>query len=713
MQNATVPRPQTKASLERLFNPRSIALVGATERSIWSTAAYDNLMRFGFSGKLHFINPKGGTFFGAPAATSCAATGEEIDAALLMVPESKMAEVFDDLEQAGVCGSVILSAGFAEVGESGADRQRRMADAARAAGIRILGPNCLGFANFVASTPIWTTPLRRPMANPNVALVSQSGSVASQLEQFAYQQRVGLTHMISTGNEADIDVADAIEYLARLPEPKAIALFLESVRNPARFIDAVKAAGAAGKQVVVLKVGSSEAAARAAQAHTGSLVGDDRVFDAMCRQVGISRVHSMEELVVTADLFARLGPVRGKGLAVSAMSGGLCEIVTDQAEAGGIPIPQLAEQTTGALRETLPALATPANPLDLTGAAMLQPELISRTLATLAGDASVGILGFMFEAPLKEDKRGAARMFIKHVGEGFKTTGKPCLMMSSTFSAVNADARALTEECGVVYSGGGVRHCLSAIGHLLRRGEWEARQTKAAVVAASAQVAGGRPATERQVLDYLAAQGVPVVPASIVDSADEAVRVAAALGEPVALKILSPDIAHKTEVGGVVLNVRGNDAVRTAYDRIMASVSAARPEARISGVIVSPMRTTGVELFVGTLRDPQWGPAIVVGLGGVFVEALKDTSMRLLPISEQDALAMFDELRGRALLDGFRGAAAVDRQALARVVVDIGQAALALGPDLVSLEINPLLADGVRIEALDGLTEWSTVNEQA
>lgn len=709
MQNATVSTPKDKASLERLFNPRSIALVGATERSIWSMAAYDNLTRFGFSGKVHFINPKGGTFFGAPAATSCSATGEEIDAALLMVPESKLMEVFDDLEQAGVCGSVILSGGFAELGASGAERQRTIAEAAQASGIRILGPNCLGFANFVESTPIWTTPLRRPMANPNVALVSQSGSVASQLEQFAYQQRVGLTHMISTGNEADIDVADAIEYLVRLPEPRSIALFLESVRNPARFVEAVKAAGAAGKHVVVLKVGSSEAAARAAQAHTGSLVGDDRVFDVLCRQLGISRVRSMEELVVTADLFARLGPVRGKGLALSAMSGGLCEIVTDQAETEGVPIPELSEATMAALRDTLPPLATPANPLDVTGAAMLQPELIVRSLEAMARDESVGVLGFMFEAPLKEDKRGAARMFIRHIGEGFKAAGKPCLMMSSTFSAVNGEARALTEECGVVYSGGGVRHCLSAIGHLLRRGAWEARRTD--VAAAPAAYAGSRPATERQVLDYLASKGVSVVPASIVDSADEAVRVAAALGEPVALKILSPDIAHKTEVGGVVLNLRGDDAVRLAYERMMVSVGAAAPQARISGAIVSPMRTTGVELFVGTLRDPQWGPAIVVGLGGVFVEALKDTSMRLLPVTEQDALDMFGELRGAALLDGFRGGAAVDRQALARTVVAIGQAALALGPDLLSLEINPLLADGARIEALDGLTEWSTADE--
>lgn len=691
------------AAVDRLFNPRSIALVGATERSIWSMSIFDNLTRFGYRGKLHLVNPKGGTIFGMPAATSCAATGEEIDAALLMVPESKIIEVFDDLKQANVGGAVILSSGFAEVGAEGAVRQLQLTEAGRAGGIRILGPNCLGFANFVANTPMWTTPLRRAIPGGNVAIVSQSGSIANQLGQFAYQQRVALTHMIATGNEADVDVADAIDYLARQPEPRAIAVFLESVRRPQRFVEAVAAASAAGKPVVVLKVGSSEAAARAAQTHTGSLVGDDRTFDALCRQLGISRVRSLEELVVTADLFARLGDVRGDGFALTAMSGGLCEIATDQAEAEGVPLATLSEQTMAYLRDTLPAMATPNNPLDLTGAAMLQPELITQSIAAIADDQAVGLVGFVFDAPLKEDKRGAARNFIKSVGEGFKSVSKPCIMMSNTATSVNGDARALTDEYGVVYSGGGVRLCLTAVGHLLRRGRWQQRQR---ALAPTIQQSGERPVTEREVLDYLDSRGVPVVPANIVNSAEEAVTAARVADVAVVLKILSPDISHKTEVGGVALNLRGDKAVREGYEKMMASVKAAKPEAKLEGVIVSPMRGAGVELFIGTMREPQWGPAIVVGLGGVWVEALKDTSMRLLPIDELDALEMLGELRGGKLLDGFRGAPPVDRTALARAIVAIGQAAMALGPDLVSLEINPLLASEGRIEALDGLTEW-------
>jgi len=699
---ASAPHKKT-ASLDALFNPRSIALVGATERSVWSIAAVDNLRRAGYPGKVHMINPKGGTIFGSEASPTCSAVGEPIDAALLMVPESKMVEVFDDLEKAGVGGVVILSGGFAETGHDGRARQQLIADKAKAAGIRMLGPNCLGFANFVAGTPIWTTQLRRQTGNLQVALVSQSGALASQLEQFAYQQRVGLTHMISTGNEADVQVADAIEYLAQQPEPKAIALFLESVRDPVRFERAIKAANAAGKPVVVLKVGASEASAKAAQAHTGSLVGNDRVFDALCRKLGLTRVHSLEELIVTADLFARIGAVHGKGVAFVAMSGGMCEIITDQAEKEAILLPELSESTASALREVLPPLATPNNPLDVTGAAMVEPELIARSLKALAQDPDIAALSFVFDAPAKEDARGFARRFITQIGAGFREAGKPCVMLSHTFSGVSSEARALTEELGVTYSGGGVRHGLNALGHLLRHGAWKAR---AATAEANVAVAGQRPDGERAVLEFLAQYGVPVIPQRIVRSADEAASFAATLNAPAVLKIASPDIQHKTEVGGVVLNLRGDDAVRAGFDQIMSRVQAAKPEARIDGIIVSPMRGGGVELFVGTMRDPQWGPSIAVGLGGVFVEALKDTSLRLLPISENDALEMLGELRGSKLLDGFRGAPPVDRAQLAKIIVAIGNAALALGPDLVSLEINPLLAFDGGIEALDGLTVW-------
>jgi len=273
---------------------------------------------------------------------------------------------------------------------------------------------------------------------------------------------------------------------------------------------------------------------------------------------------------------------------------------------------------------------------------------------------------------------------------------------------VNADARGVVDEYGIVYSGGGLRHALTAIAGLFR---WSSRRGREP--AGAPPVVADRPSGERAILDHLARFGVTTIPGVVAGSAGEAAAAARALGGPVVLKVASPDIAHKTEVGGVALNLLGDEAVHEAYVAMQARVVVARPDARIEGMIVSPMRKGGVELLVGMTRDPQWGPVIAVGLGGIFVEAFKDTSLRLLPIDEADALEMLDELRGKALLEGFRGAPPVDRAALAKAIVAIGEAALALGPDLASLEVNPLLASEDRIEALDALTLWETDHEHA
>jgi acyl-CoA synthetase (NDP forming) len=707
---ATHSAERLRRLLERFIRPRTIALVGATERSIWSVAAHDNLVRFGFAGRIIPVNPKGGTIHGLAAAISCAAAGESIDAALLMVPATALLETIEDLRSAGVAGAVLLSSGFAEMGSAGAAQQAELADAARKGGIRLLGPNCLGFVNYIDGTPMWTTPLRRPTPGPTFALVSQSGALAAHLEQATHQQSIGLTHIISTGNEADIDIADAIDYLAGNSPARAIALFLETVRHPAQFAKAVAYADSVGKPVVVLKVGSSDAAAQAAQAHTGSLVGNDRVFDALCRQLGMTRVRSMEELVVTADLFARLGPVTHPGLGLIAMSGGLGEIAIDQAEGEGTRIPPLASSTVVALRETLPAFATPNNPLDLTGAAMLEPDLITRAMEVTSRDPQVGLVAYVFDPPVKKDKLGFADGFMRAIGAGIKASAKPSLMLSATFSPVSRETRALAEENGIIYSGGGLQHVLRAIGQLFR---WSSARGHSNIPPSPVTRADTQPRTEREVLDHLCAFGLDVIPGAVVGSADEAVAAARRIEGPVVLKIASPNILHKTEVGGVALNLVGDDAVRAAYDALQGRVGVARPDAQIDGVIVSPMRTGGVELFVGTVRDPQYGVAITVGLGGVFVEVLKDTSIRLLPVTEYDALEMLDELRGRAVLDGFRGAPAVNRMAAAKAIVAIGNAALALAPNLVSLEVNPLLAWEDQVEALDGVTVWEGQRDPA
>jgi acyl-CoA synthetase (NDP forming) len=694
------------ASLDSLFRARSVVLVGGTDRSIWSTAAFANFARIGFTGQVHVVNRKGGTVHGLAAATSCAAIGEPVDAALLMVPEAAIPDAFADMNAAGIRNAVVLTSGFAEVGAEGAARQDALLAAARAQGVTLLGPNCLGFINYADRVPIWTTQPPLPvLPGGAIGVVSQSGATAGFIAAFAQRQGMGLSYQVSTGNEADVNVARVVDFLVDDPATRVIGLFLETVHDAGTLAAAARRALAAGKPVVAIKIGASENAARAAQAHTGSLVGDDRVFDAVCRQLGIIRVGSIEDLVFTAGLLVKLGPVRKRRLGLVSISGGVCEMAADQAEAAGVEVPALAPETVAALRAVLPSFGTPNNPLDVTGGAMLDPPLFERCLAPLGQDPSLGLLACFMDLPdTAEEVAGFRGAIIRSIGAGFQAAGLPAAMFSTIPRPVTEAGRALLAETGISYFGSGVQHGLGAIG---RAFAWAARQERGlAPPAPPISPSAARPASEHATLAYLAAQGVPAIPVTLARDEAAAVAAAKALGGSVVLKIASADIAHKSDIGGVLLNIAGDAAVADGFRRITASVRAARPEAAIDGVLVAPMREGGVELFVGVLRDPVWGPAIAVGLGGVWVEVLRDTSLRVLPVRPEEVLEMLAELRGARLLDGYRGSAPVDRAALAEAIARIGDAALALGPGLAALEVNPLLATPAGAEALDALAIW-------
>ena len=693
----------TPTSLDAILRPQSIALVGATERSIWSNSAYGNLKRFGYKGALHLVNHKGGQIYKQEAATSCSTIGAPIDMALIMVPEAAIADTLVDLGKSGVKGAVLLSSGFAESGAGGADKQRRLFEQAREQGVRLIGPNCLGFINYVDSIPLWTVPMRKSARGARLAVITQSGALGGQIGDFAFRLGIGLTYMVSTGNEADIDIAEVLEFLVSNPETEAISLFVETVRNPPRFAAAAREANKAGKPVVVLKVGRSEKTRHAAQAHTGALVGDDRVFDAVCQQLGIIRVNTLEELIVTGDIAGRIGRLSPGGVGFVSMSGGLCEIAADTAHLTKLTLPDLASATRASLQEVLTEFGTPNNPLDVTGAAMLKPELYQQAIARLGADPAIAMLACVFDAPQRTEGSEFAVEVIKNISAGLKTCGKPGLMVSHMMNEQTMEGRPLVNAIDIHYSGAGVALALPAIAALTR---WSRLKVGEPANVPTTKTTDAHPVNEQQCLRHLAQFGVPVVEAHWVTSAAQAAEVAARIARPLALKIASADIAHKTEVGGVALNVAPADAGRE-FDQMIASVKTKAPNAKIDGVVLSAMRGQGVELIVGINRDPHWGPVIAVGLGGVLVEALQDSALRRLPIKADDALEMLGELRGSKLLDGFRGSAKVDRTALAETIVRIGDAALALGEQLETFEINPLLAADGRIEALDALAVWN------
>ena len=372
---------QDESAAGALIEPHSIAIVGASERSRWSTAIVGNLDRHGYTGELHLVNRRGGSFGGRRVAQSCAAVGAEIDLGIVLVPANAVVEVVTDLAVAGARAAMILTSGFAEVGPQGQALQQQLTDSAAAAGIRLLGPNSLGFMNFVAQTVAWATPISAPSRQDGVALVSQSGATALFLSSLAYQQDIALSYVVSTGNEADLGCGTFAARLAADPQVQAVAMFLESVRDPGQFVAAARSAAAYDKPLVVLKVGASEVSARSALAHTGALVGDDRVFDGICERYDVIRVRSLEELMTTADIAGRTGVLAPGGLCVVSNSGGVCEVAADTADTLGIDLPDIPGPTAAELRGLMPDYATPHNPLDLTGG--IVPEDCERIVAAL------------------------------------------------------------------------------------------------------------------------------------------------------------------------------------------------------------------------------------------------------------------------------------------------------------------------------------------
>jgi acyl-CoA synthetase (NDP forming) len=692
-----------KRDLTGMLRPRSIALVGATDRSRWSQNTFDNLVNRKYPGEVYLVSRRGGIVHGRPAATSSAAIGAPVDLALLMVPMQAIDEALADLAAADIHNAVILTSGFAETGHEGADHQARLAVLARQHNVSLLGPNCLGFVNFIDNVPLWTGGFRAPSRPGSIAVVTQSGANGSFISSLAAQHEIGLSHMVSTGNEADLDCADFIGHLVDQPEVRAIVLFAETIRHAPSFVAAARRAVVAAKPIVVLKIGLSEVTARSAQAHTGALVGDDRVFDGVCRQLGLVRVDSIEDLLFTADVITRTGVLRPGGLGVVSISGGACEIAADRSQVLNIAMPELSHGAVAELRAALPSFGTPNNPLDITGGAVLQPDLFEQGLRIM-GRQDFSALACLFDVPVAEEH---ATEFVltalRHIASGLKAADMPALMVSHSVKPVTEVSTRIIDDIGLPYVSAGLHHGLNAIGKAFWWSQQYRRLAGTSASIATVAQATERPASERATLDYLARCGVPVVPTVLARDADDARSAARAIGGRVVLKIASDDIAHKSDIGGVALNLEGDAAVAQAFTRIMA---AAPSGARVDGVLVAPMRTDGLELFVGCTRDPQWGPVIAVGLGGVWVEVLQDVALRPLPIEGAEVKRMLGELRGARLLDGVRGMPPADLDVLAGVIARIGDAAVALGPNLEALEVNPLWVRGAEVEALDALAVW-------
>jgi acetate---CoA ligase (ADP-forming) len=697
--------------LRSLFRPRNIALVGAADKSAFSVMAYRNLVDFGFGDRTFLVNRRGVDVHGRPTVTSCSAIGEPVDVAFMMVPQAATLDALSEAAAAGIRNAVILSSGYAETGPAGRAAQDELVEHARALGMLVLGPNHLGFANLIDRVPVTPVP-GLPDRCGRVALLSQSGASAGAMVDYASAAGVDLSYLVTLGNEAMITAGHLLDFLVDDDATAAIAIFLETIREPAVFTAAARRAADAGKLIVVLKAGSSELSARTAAAHTGALVGDDRVISTVLRELGIIRVNSIEDMMITAGAGAGLGRLPGRGIGIISISGGACDVVADRAEELDASLPQFCADTVRELDTLLPEYGTVQNPLDLTGAAMLDPSMFTKAIEIVSRDPAIAVVGVINTLPWEASAVSPiVDAFIKAIGAGAAQAHTAVSMINQVMLPVSETTRRLLDEGGVPHAIPGLTQSMTALSALTwwsQTTQPSARESSPAEgVSLPVELASGEVWSELAARQALSAAGVPVVPATLARSADDAVQAARHFEGPVAMKIVSPDILHKSDIGAVMLNVAGDDAVHEAYNRIASAATIKAPSAHVEGILLSPMRSGGVEMLVGVTRDPDWGLIMAVAVGGIFVEILDDAALATLPVSPAQARRLVSQLRAAALLDGARGTTPADLDALAKVIARIGDLAMALGSRLESLEVNPLRVDGGDVEALDALVTWA------
>jgi acetate---CoA ligase (ADP-forming) len=702
----------TPGRLGEFFTPRSIAVVGASDTSGWTRFIVESSVVAGFTGPLIPVHPRHPLVFGQPTVPSLRDLNEPVDLAFILVPTQAVQTVLDDAGAAGIRNVIVLASGFREAGAAGLALEDRLAASAASRGITMLGPNCLGFLHAHARAAPFALRVPPPLRPGPVGIALQSGALASVVLAFARARAIGVSLLATLGNEAMIGINDVLRYLVADADTRVVCLFLEEIRDFEDFARVADSASQAGKPIVALKVGSSPAGQQAALAHTGSVAGDHAVASAALRQLNIIQVSSIEELLCTGAVLGYYRWPRGRRMGVVTASGGACDIIADRATAQGIEIPQFDAQTVAAITPHVPPFAAVRNPLDVTGYVLANQRTSALTPVDYALDAAVtdpGLDFVLFSGVTIPDVRPADKVTAAVIEERTAWLTRctasapiPVIPIGSTCVDVAGYAREVLDRHGV-HLLGGIEIGLAALGNALRWLERREQPRPARHRRVPAYRAGsGGPWPETRARELLMAFGIPLVPAELARSADEAVLAARRIGVPAALKICSAQIPHKSDVGGVALGLGTDAEIRAAYQRVRAAGRRV-PGALIEGVLVTAMRTTGVELLAGVTVDPSFGPVLAVGLGGIWVEVLADTALHLLPVGPPEVKRMLGELKGAPLLRGARGGPAADLDVLAEVITRVTDAAASLGSALRALEINPLWVNGAQVEALDVL----------
>ncbi|MEZ5657803.1 MAG: acetate--CoA ligase family protein [Burkholderiaceae bacterium] len=692
------------ASLEPLFNPRSVAIVGASnDPAKIGGIPLSYFIKYGFDGPIHPVNPNYPEIQGLKASPSLSAIGEPVDMAVFAVPARQIPAAIEDAAQAGVRAAVMFSSGFAELGDEGAIAQAALTKRAAEAGIRLLGPNCLGFMSIRRNLYATFTPAMQRAAVPagRIAIVSQSGAFGAYALQLARRRGLGLSYWVTTGNEGDIQLADCIDWLADDPDTDVMLCYMEGCRDGTRLRAALARAQDHGKRLVIIKIGRTEAGSAAAASHTAALSGEDAVYDALFAQSGVWRAQGIEEFFSVGYAAATASMPAAGRLGIMTVSGGVGALMADDAASLDLSLPRMPQAAQQELRELVPFCA-PGNPVDVTGQFQNDHRVFDRAFDLMAESGLYDGLAIFTAAsglspvfgPRVRDSLLAGRA--RHPG---LATALVTLMDDSDRQQLDAAGILCFEDPGTAV------RALAALRFFTRAAERHAARGDARPAGPAAPRIDARQLNEQQALTVIAGAGIGTVDVRQAGSEDSAAQAAAAIGYPVVLKILSADIGHKSDVGGVRVGLADESALRSAYREMLVQVGKACPQARLDGVLVAPMISAGVEMIIGSMQDPVFGPVVLCGLGGVTAEALRDTAIRVAPIDAIEARAMVDSLRGRRLLDGMRGAPPADVDALVQAIVALSDLAVAGRDTIESIDVNPLrvLPRGQGVLALDAL----------
>jgi acetate---CoA ligase (ADP-forming) len=693
-------------SLDKLMNPRSIAVVGASEREdALGSRVIRNLRALGYQGRIYPVNPRYQDVGGLACFPSLSGLPERVDAAFLAVPAAQGPDLVEEAGKLGIAALFMNANGYADGDAAGVALQRRVEGIANRHGIALCGPNNLGIINVNDHAAMWTPRYMMKVKQGPLALISQSGSIAIVLADD--ERKIGFSYLITAGNEAVLTVAEYMHHCAQDERVGVLLVYLETIRRVEAFTEAAREAQRHGKPIVVLKLGASEGGRAMVQAHTGSLAGEDRLYDVLFRKLGIVRVRDLDEMLETAILLSAYPKPKTGDLVALTLSGGEAALIADIAATVGVTFPQLSAATLDKLRPAFPPYSKIGNPIDVWGLGFTA-ERFAMIVDIVVADPAIGTVAVSVDAPGAggADVPYACTMAEVCVAAAARSDKHFVFFNNTTGTGPNADVRAILDRAKIPYLSG-VRTALTAIGNSRR----EKNSVAPATVQPLARDRLDAATTDVARFALLADAGLPMAECVAVASAADAAGAAGKLGFPVVLKGSRPRLAHKSDLGLVHAGLRDGAQVKAAYDNVSRLLDKHVAETAEREIYVQAMAKPGVELILGIRNEPGFGSFIVAGPGGVFVELIKQASIRLGPVDEQEALIMLQETPAAKLLAGFRGKGPYDTDAVARAIAALSRLGAATAGTLASIEINPLIVHENGAVGVDVLIEPASKKE--